>query len=211
MQLNDRILQIARADEGTWEWAGDENNPVVVAYYAEAGHPEVKDDSVPWCAAFVGAVLAKAGVQGTGSLLARSYESWGEKVSPEDIQPGDVIVFPRGNSSWQGHVGFVAGLAGDKVRVLGGNQGDQVNVKAYRLSDAIAIRRAKEPRTSVGQSSTIRATGAGAAGVCTAGGAAIAGLDGTAQIVVVVALAVVALALAWIARERIKKWAAGVR
>lgn len=93
MQLNDRILQIARADEGTWEWAGADNNPVVVAYYAEAGHPEIKDDSVPWCAAFVGAVLAKAGVQGTGSLLARSYEKWGEKVSPADIQPGDVIVF----------------------------------------------------------------------------------------------------------------------
>lgn len=84
-------------------------------------------------------------------------------------------------------------------------------MKSFRLSDAVAIRRAKEPRRSVAQSTTVQATGAGAAAVCTAGGTAIAGLEGTAQIIAVVAVAVAVLAFAWIARERIRKWSAGVR
>lgn len=67
------------------------------------------------------------------------------------------------------------------------------------------------PRTSKTQSTTLRATAAtaasGAAGVATA----IGSLDGKAQLILIACAAVAALGLAWIARERIKKWAAGDR
>ena len=69
----------------------------------------------------------------------------------------------------------------------------------------------KPQRTSKAQSTTLQATAA--AGISGAGGVAtaISALDGTAQLVVIGAAVVAALALAWIARERIKKWAKGDR
>ncbi len=69
----------------------------------------------------------------------------------------------------------------------------------------------KAPRQSVASSTTMQATVAtGAAGV-TACGSAVGALDGTAQIVLLVCVFVMIAGLAWIARERIKKWARGVR
>lgn len=69
----------------------------------------------------------------------------------------------------------------------------------------------KAPRKFVASSTTMQATAAtGVAGV-TAAGSAIGSLDGTAQIVLLVCVFVMIAGLAWIARERIKKWARGVR
>lgn len=66
-------------------------------------------------------------------------------------------------------------------------------------------------KKSVTQSTTIQASVAGATGAVTAGGAAIGSLDGHAQLIVVAALVVVGLAFAWIARERLRRWANGDR
>jgi uncharacterized protein (TIGR02594 family) len=103
-----------------------------------------------WCAAFVNSVLAAAGIPGSESvhhnpLLARSFLTWGEGVSRENIQPGDVVVFPRGWEGWQGHVGFyVETVWEDDVEywaILGGNQQNSVSVDLYPASRAIGIRR----------------------------------------------------------------------
>ena len=69
----------------------------------------------------------------------------------------------------------------------------------------------KAPRTSMLQSTTLQASAAGVAAAASGGGTAIAALDGTAQIVAIVAVAVVGLAFLWIARERIAAWGRGVR
>lgn len=66
-------------------------------------------------------------------------------------------------------------------------------------------------RTSLAQSTTIQAT---AVQVATGAGGAVAAvgsLDGTAQIVALVCVGIIMLAALWIARERLKKWAQGVR
>jgi TIGR02594 family protein len=100
---------------------------------------------VPWCAAFVGAVLADSGVEPTGSLLARSYLDWGDRVDLDAARPGDVVIFWRGRrDGWQGHVGFLAEPWGGTgtVKVLGGNQGDQVNVAGYDAGRVLGVRRA---------------------------------------------------------------------
>src|SRR6056300_1701000 len=66
-----------------------------------------------WCAAFVNAILNRQGIPGSESvssypLTARSFLDWGQEV---DIPKyGDVVVFPRGNQGWQGHVGFYVGM-----------------------------------------------------------------------------------------------------
>ena len=48
---------LAQEEIGTVEWAKG-NNPKVLAYFKDAGHPEVSTDETAWCAAFVGAMLA---------------------------------------------------------------------------------------------------------------------------------------------------------
>ena len=106
-----------------------------------------------WCAAFVNSVLHESGIVGSESvsdvpLMARSFLKWGNKISKEDIQPGDIVVFPRGDQGWQGHVGFyLQTQVKDNIEyylILGGNQSNKVNIEMYRANRALDIRRKKE-------------------------------------------------------------------
>jgi len=104
-----------------------------------------------WCAAFVNAVLEKDNIPNLNNqtkyppLMARSFLYWGERIERADIQRGDVVVFPRGNKGWQGHVGFYVETQVHKEKeywvILGGNQQNQVRYDLYRPSKAIGIRR----------------------------------------------------------------------
>lgn len=135
--------ELAEAEIGTVEWRSG-SNPKVVAYFKDAGHPEVKDDATAWCAAFVGAMLTRSGIRGTGQLNARSYLGWGEPVERKNAQPGDIVILSRGKSTWQGHVGFFVRDNGSTITLLGGNQADAVNRRAYRVDGGqlLGIRRA---------------------------------------------------------------------
>lgn len=132
--------ELAKSEIGTVEWR-DGHNPKVVAYFKDSGNAGVKDDETAWCAAFVGAMLRRAGMQSTGKLNARSYLDWGTPVERKDAKPGDVVIFKRGNSSWQGHVAFFVKDRGALIDVLGGNQANAVNVKGYQASSLLGIRR----------------------------------------------------------------------
>lgn len=143
-----RAYELAKAEVGTVEWKkGD--NPKVVAYFKDAGHPQVSDDETAWCAAFVGAMLRRAGFESTGSLAARSYLNWGEPVDRRAAREGDIAVFTRGNSTWQGHVAFFVKDNGDTISVLGGNQSNAVNVRPYAANRLLGIRRAVAPKPPV--------------------------------------------------------------
>jgi len=139
-----KAYELAKAEVGIVEWK-DGNNPKVVAYFKDSGNAGVKDDETAWCAAFVGAMINRSGGKGTGALNARSYLDWGVPVARKDAKPGDVVIFKRGNSSWQGHVAFFVQDRGARIDVLGGNQSDAVNVKGYPASSLLGIRRAKPP------------------------------------------------------------------
>lgn len=104
-----------------------------------------------WCAAFVGATLKQAGMEGTGSNLARSYLDWGQAVT--EPQKGDVAVFSRGDPNGPyGHVGFFDGYNEDgTIRVLGGNQGDAVSYANYGADKLLGFRRADGQPASPGQ------------------------------------------------------------
>jgi hypothetical protein len=67
------------------------------------------------------------------------------------------------------------------------------------------------PRTSPAQSTTMQASAAGAISVITGAGTAMSQLDGTAQIVVIACAFVAIAGLAWVMRERLKRWARGDR
>ncbi len=95
-----------------------------------------------WCADFMNATLAQAGMQGTGSSMARSFLDWGQPV--DQPQPGDVAVFSRGDPNGPyGHVGFFERINPDgSIQIIGGNQGDAVSSAAYPAERLLGFRRA---------------------------------------------------------------------
>ena len=131
-------LSAAWAEFGVREIAGAGSSADVLSYYKEAGHPAIKHDDVAWCAAFAGAMLKRADVAGTGSLLARSYLGWGEPVETPKL--GAIAVLERGADPGAGHVGFVVGASGKRIFLLGGNQGDAVSVAVFDAARVIGYR-----------------------------------------------------------------------
>lgn len=102
-----------------------------------------------WCAAFVNMVLLDNDLPTSASvsehpLTARSFLKWGKEV--KEPAQGDVLIFKRGNSSWQGHVAFYVSertINGQLYYyVLGGNQENKVSIDAYPASKLLGIRRA---------------------------------------------------------------------
>lgn len=137
MTLNP-AYELAQTFIGTWEWK-DGSNPVIDRMFDDVGHPTLNDNTA-WCAAYVGAMLKRAGMAHTGKLTARSYLDWGTPT--DNPRPGDLVVFWRGKpDSWQGHVGFFVEFtpSGD-IRVLGGNQNNQVNISTYKKNRLLGYR-----------------------------------------------------------------------
>lgn len=129
-------LEEAQKFIGLRETVGSASNPVIVQFWKDIKRGGIKDDATPWCAAFVGAMLERAGIRSSRFESAKSYLEWGELL--KEPTPGCVVVFSRDGG---GHVGFVVGQdkAGNLL-VLGGNQGDAVNVKAFQRSRVTGYR-----------------------------------------------------------------------
>lgn len=162
-------LVSARTQLGVREWKGKRHNPAIVQWFADSGHPEVKDDETANCAAFVGAHLSRAGLVGSKSLAARSYLRWGAECEPK---PGAVVVLWRGSpASWQGHVGFWVGEDATHVHVLGSNQGDAVSVARFAKSRVLGYR---WPKRAVDKKALV----AGVASATAGGGAVVAVANG---------------------------------
>ena len=139
-------LRIAESLNGLKEIKGPQDNPKIMGMYAALGHDWVEHDEVPWCAAFVGFCLEEGGIRSTRKLNARSYEKFGSLVYKKGVKgsidnalKGDICVYSRGNSSWQGHVNFFIRQTKNSIYGLGGNQMNEVNVKPYSKSKLICI------------------------------------------------------------------------
>lgn len=115
---------------GEKEIKGPINSPVITSWWKKIRAP-FNDDETPWCAAFVGGVLEDCDILSTRSAAARSYQNWGNKIDGPCV--GAVVVFWRGSPSGAfGHVAFVVGKdQTGNLMVLGGNQGDEVNIKPF--------------------------------------------------------------------------------
>ena len=147
MRLIEKAFDIAKeALKEDWkEVTGELSNPKIIAAYHSVdgfGNPEMLDDSkVAWCSCFVNYCVQKAGGRGTRSPSARSWLRWGKE---SDGKVGDIVVFRRGNSPWQGHVGFVVEKGLLYVTVLGGNQSDQVKLSKYPRAAVLGYRTSKD-------------------------------------------------------------------
>ena len=123
-------LTEARKYLGLAEVKGPDHNPEILQMWRDIKRSGIKDDETPWCAAFVGAVLERVGIRSSRFESARSYLDWGQLLALP--VPGCVVIFTRAGG---GHVGFAVGRdpAGNLL-VLGGNQSDAVNIKAFPVS-----------------------------------------------------------------------------
>lgn len=126
-----KILQTALSQYGVKELVGKKNNPQILKYFKASGlDPEKLNDETAWCSAFANWVAKESGYQYSKQLTARSWLNVG--TSTQNPQPGDVVVFWReSKDSWKGHVGFFVRETKRYVYVIGGNQKNQVNIKAF--------------------------------------------------------------------------------
>lgn len=128
-------LELAIAEIGQREVSGAKSNPRIQAYREMAGIKLEGDDGVvPWCAIFVNAMLASAGIKTSGSGMARSFASSKnfEKLAAPMVGCVTVISSNRGAAS--GHVFFYTAENGLLFQALGGNQDDSVSIAMFKKS-----------------------------------------------------------------------------
>lgn len=134
---------VALKYSGTKEIPGKKSNEVISNFFKVVISKFLGDD-IPWCAAFVGAVLEEAGYESTGSLMARSYLKYGRVIT--DPVRGDIVIISRGNPNGpHGHVTFFHSFdSKGNIRGFGGNQSDAVNISTYSINRLLGYRRPTE-------------------------------------------------------------------
>jgi uncharacterized protein (TIGR02594 family) len=142
-------FDLAQRFVGVKEAPGSANNPHVLAFLRlDASWPA--GDDVPWCSAFCNYIAWLLRIPRSKSLAARSWLQVGAAIPLEQARAGfDVVVLKRGDGAQPGpdvvnapgHVGFFAGLEGEFVQVLGGNQGDAVSIARFPVTKVIGVRR----------------------------------------------------------------------
>ncbi len=137
MSQNLPWLEEAKKFIGQKEIKGPKHNPNIISWWSKIGASWFVDDETPWCAGYTGAMLENVGIRSSRSAMARSYSRWGQALTGPAI--GAIVVFERGQIS--GHVGFIVGRdQNNNLMVLGGNQGDAVNIKPFPVSRVVAYR-----------------------------------------------------------------------
>jgi CHAP domain len=128
-------------------------NPVIITFFDATGLRTPVGDTTYWCAAFVSWCIERS-LGGPrvkdrvwpyeNGAASAAYRDWGKDVERdlgETAQQGDLAVFQNKKDTWRGHIGFVHKVSGDKIWVLGGNQGakneyngGEVNIKDFDRS-----------------------------------------------------------------------------
>lgn len=129
--------EIAKQEVGAKEVPGPQHNKRILEYHATTTLKATTDE-VSWCSSFVNWCVTQAGLKGTDSAAARSWLKWGTPV--DTPREGDIVIFSRGSNPQSGHVGFYIETIGETIKVLGGNQGDQVKVSNYLKSNVLGYR-----------------------------------------------------------------------
>lgn len=118
------------ATDGIAEEPNRDNRGPVIRRYITLAKTGVEGD--PYCAIVVNAALEQAGIPGTRSAMARSFEHNPNFVKLAGPAYGAITTFWRGSKTGGlGHVGFYVGETANHVYTLGGNQGDDFNESPF--------------------------------------------------------------------------------
>lgn len=124
---------------GYTAWKETGSNPNITALWDTIGYNGANfADETAWCAVFVSAVLKRTHNKYLKTASSQAYRKYGIEVDINDIKIGDIVVFYRkGKNSGYGHVGFYAGgINKTHIAVLGGNQGNNLNVRYFRRENS---------------------------------------------------------------------------
>ncbi len=80
MNADPQWLAIARPLVGLHEIHGAEHSPEILGMWRAIKRSGIQSDEVPWCAAFVGACLERAGIRSSRFESAASYLDWGVRL-----------------------------------------------------------------------------------------------------------------------------------
>jgi len=127
---------------GLKEVPGIHSNPTIMRWFRDIGYTWVQGEETAWCSCFINWLAWKLELERSGKLTARSWLDVGEEVNSPEL--GHVAIFWReSKTSWKGHVGLYAGDDDDFIYCLGGNQGNQVNIKAMPIDRLLEFRSLK--------------------------------------------------------------------
>lgn len=133
-------MPIAISQVNVAEVSGPGSNPRINEYLRSCEllpNARAKDDSTPWCSAFVNWCVEMAGYAGTNSAAASSWLHWGKPL----LRPrrGCITVLSRKDGH---HVGFYLSKKDRQLRLLGGNQDNRVGALDYDESRLLGYRSA---------------------------------------------------------------------
>ena len=133
-------MDVAVAELGVHEDSLPGQHNARILEYHQTTTLKATDDETPWCSSFVNWVMRQSGRDGTNSAAAKSWLGWGAAVA--NPTPGVVVVIKKktvGTTQATGsttgfHVGFFVSLSPSHVRILGGNQSNQVKYSSFPLT-----------------------------------------------------------------------------
>lgn len=148
-------VEVARSYVGTKEIKGAKHEPKIIQLIKDAEKATSQnlswlfgkkpdgttnyEDETAWCGSFIGGVMAQAGL---GSKVPKAFyqaKAWntvGTKLNKAAY--GCLVIFNRASG---GHVGIVVGkTSAGRLKVLGGNQSDAVNIMDFDTSRVVGYR-----------------------------------------------------------------------
>ncbi len=133
--------ELAKASSGHWKELRSNYNPDSIGLCQSLCGMSA---GIPWCACFVSWVLVKAGINGLKTASSQKYRNYGFEIgttSWANVRKNDIVVVSYGGG--RGHVGFYRGFDPQtrRVNILGGNQGDNLNIKSFGTSRITSIKR----------------------------------------------------------------------
>jgi len=122
---------VAQRYLGVREIPGKKHNGTILNWYRRL-QISIFDDETPWCGVFVAHCVQDVGLPYPKMYMrAKAWADYGSLLRRDRLAPGAILVFDRAGG---GHVGFVVGkTTGGALLVLGGNQGNEVNIRAFPL------------------------------------------------------------------------------
>lgn len=150
----------------------------IVSYFEATNFGKGATPATPWCGAFAAFCVKQAGLEPPkGAAVAANWKSWGSELPfrSEEIPQGAVVVLsPSEGTGTSGHVAFFNGFSDDgkRVKLLGGNQSDALNVKSFLTSRIATVRWIDlEPKAPEDGASNTPVSSGGSGTSATSGGA----------------------------------------
>ena len=152
-------LLMEYGSDGTIQTGDDAGMTYSLWYCGGESYWDGWDADTPWCAVFISWALAQLNdIEGLTVDIPKysSVESWvnylylnsgsgtswtytlnsDSDIDPDDLEPGDLIVFDWQTDGDPDHIGVVLYVSGGTIYTIEGNSSDSVCIRAYSVDDS---------------------------------------------------------------------------